>query len=407
MELNRTWIDDAPDATAVRVCGEVRYDDRPGNPETYWIEVPRELADDITTTGNPWAVALLPLAATLGEPLILHQPVDSVLLGHLRQLQRVWRSWYPHLSVVPVVADADSHTALPGQRRTVAFFSGGVDSFFTLLRDRSADGERPIDDLLTIWGADVPLANRDAFERMRSVLQRVSDASGKPLVTAATNLRETRWAGADWGSLAHACGLVGVALMLERRWQRILVASSYDYGHLHPWGSHPLTDPLLSTAETAVVHDGADANRVEKTRLVADSPLAMDSLRVCWRGRSDQNCGQCEKCYRTMMTLWLLGALDRCSTFPAGSFDPGRIDRIFCRSHGATVFMREIRGLAVANGRADVVRMIDRALARSRRLVRTQAALTRIGAAIESRRFLRPASGVLQRIEWRLYRNLR
>ena len=41
MELTRTWIDDAG-ADGVRVCGEVTYDDRPGHPETYWFDFPRE-----------------------------------------------------------------------------------------------------------------------------------------------------------------------------------------------------------------------------------------------------------------------------------------------------------------------------------------------------------------------------
>ena len=165
-----------------------------------------------------------------------------------------------------------------------------------------------------------------------------------------------------------------------------------------------MTDPLLSTSATTVVHDGAEATRVEKTRAVAESALALRSLRVCWRSRSDHNCGDCEKCYRTMTTLSLLGALNKCSTFPAGSFDPRRIDRIFCRSDGAVAFMREIRELADAKGQMAVVRAIDRSFARSRRLLRAQAALTRIRAAIGVHPSLKPASPILQRLEWRLFR---
>ena len=106
MELTRTWIDDAG-TNRVRVCGEVTYDDRPGHPETYWFDFPRECASEITTTGNPWAVALLPLAATLGEPLRLRIPIDSVLLANLTRLLGVWHSWYRGLSVVPIITDVD------------------------------------------------------------------------------------------------------------------------------------------------------------------------------------------------------------------------------------------------------------------------------------------------------------
>lgn len=405
MELLRTWVDDAPDPAMVRACADVTYDDRPGQRETYWVDLPRHCANSITTMANPWAVALLPLAATLGEPLSLRQPVDPILLVNLRHLLRVWHAWYPTLSVVPIVAEMDVSPGSSEKGKTVAFFSGGLDSFFTLLRDREGDGEPPIDDLLSIWGFDVPLTNPDAFQRMRGVLQSISDASGKELVTAATNLRQTRWATAAWGPLAHGCGLASVALLLERRWSRVLIASSLDYGHLRPWGSHALTDPLLSTARTVVANDGAGWNRVEKTRLVAQSPLAMRSLRVCWRSRSDTNCGACEKCYRTMTTFWLLGELDRCSTFAAGSFDPGRIDRIFCRSGTTAVLMQEIRELAIAIGRGDVARAIDRGLARSRRLLRAQAVLARLGTAVAAHPALRPASWLLERAEWRIFRH--
>lgn len=407
MELTHTWIDDARDPAMVRVCGQVKYDDRAGDGETYWVDLPRQCADDITATASPWAVALLPLAATLGQPLALCKPVDATLLGNLQRLLRIWHCWYPKLSVVPIVADADASSASGTKGRTVAFFTGGLDSFFTLLRDRAKSGEPRIDDLLSIWGLDIPLANTDAVRRRQSVLQSVADESGKELITAATNRSQTRSAAAEWGGLAHACALVSVALMLERRWSRVLIASSYGYADLHPWGSHPLTDPLLSTARTVVAHDGAESNRVEKTRIVAQSPLAMRSLRVCWQSGSDENCGACEKCYRTMTTLWLLGVLEKFSTFPINAFDPTRVSRIFCRSQGATTFMLENRNLAIASDRVDVCRAIDRALANSRRLVRTQAGFNRLRMAMQSHRSLRqPVSWLLDRVEWRLFRHV-
>ena len=403
MQLVRTWVDEAPDPAMVRISGEVAYRDRRGA-ETYWFDLPRQHASQITTTGNAWAVALLPLAAALGEPLELGLPVDSTVRANLKELMQIWRSWYPKVRVVPIVADQADNLPASEPGRTVTFFSGGLDSFFTLLRDREADGEPPVDDLLWITGLDVPLSNPEACRRASASLQRVADEAGKTLVIASTNLRETRWNSAGYGVLAHANGLVGLSLFLEPRWTRVLVASSYGYAFLHPWGSHPLTDRLLSTARTTVVHDGAGSTRVEKTRTVAVSPLAMRSLRVCWRSASDANCGACEKCYRTMTTLWLLGALERCSTFPAGSFDPGRIDRIFCRSEGSAHFMQEIRELALTTGRGDVVRAIDRALTRSRRVLRAQAMLKRIGNAVDARmphrgRWLR------ERVERRLLRH--
>jgi hypothetical protein len=58
---------------------------------------------------------------------------------------------------------------------------------------------------------------------------------------------------------------------------------------------------------------------------VASSPLALQTLRVCWRSKELQyNCCWCEKCIRTMLCLYVAGVLDRCSAFP-GRLRPMRV----------------------------------------------------------------------------------
>ena len=63
------------------------------------------------------------------------------------------------------------------------------------------------------------------------------------------------------------------------------------------FGSHPLLDPLWSTETLAFVHDGCEANRMEKVRRIAESPLLLEGLRVCVddRGPDVYNCGSCWK----------------------------------------------------------------------------------------------------------------
>jgi hypothetical protein len=111
--------------------------------------------------------------------------------------------------------------------------------------------------------------------------------------------------------------LAGLALGLETFWNRVLIPAWQTYDHLIPAGSHPVVDPLWSTESFTVVHDGAEATRVEKiTDWVAASDVALRHLRVCWENRNgDYNCGECEKCIRTMVTLELAGVLGKCDVF--------------------------------------------------------------------------------------------
>ena len=294
MRVSNIEIEASPTSGAIRLSACVRYDQ--GEEEVYWYDVPEAYKAQVSTTGNPWLACLAPLSVTLGETLHIDAPVDAQLLENVHELALVWKSWYPALQPINVEAEVVQDEVIPAgtcERRTAAFFSGGVDSFFTVLQHEepgSRYGRHHVQDLLCVWGFDVPLENVEAFARMRASLERAADLLGKPFIPVATNIRTTRWDRAKWGPLSHGCGLASVGLVLEARFATLLVGSTYGYADLQPWGSHPLTDPLLSTSSTRVVHDGAAYNRVQKTAFIACNDVVKHHLRVCWKQRSDGNC---------------------------------------------------------------------------------------------------------------------
>ena len=95
------------------------------------------------------------------------------------------------------------------------------------------------------------------------------------------------------------------------------IAASTNYANAQRWGSHPLIDPLWSTASTAFCHDGGEATRLQKVQwYVGQSDLALSHLRVCWDNYGTAyNCGGCPKCIRTMINLHIAGVLERSGTF--------------------------------------------------------------------------------------------
>jgi len=365
LELTSARIDHAGD-DRVRLTGEVRYAD--SRREAIWYEVPAALERDLSATGNPWLVALLPLAAKLGEELRISLPVDRLLVRNLTELMRIWRGWYPDLHEVPLdvsICDAPVFRPAHSPVRTAAFFSGGVDSFYTVLRhDECVPGRLPIDDLISVQGFDFPLAVGDAFHRHLHRLERAGRELGKSVVWVATNLKESRLREAPWADLWHGSALASVGLALEKRYRHLLIAASSVYEEAEPLGSHPLTDPLHSTGATQVLHDGADATRTEKTVRVARSDVALSALHVCYREHQSENCGRCRKCSLTMATLAALGVLERCPTFPQ-SLDLERIGRVYLPSPMQRRGARRLRNLAERHRRADLVRAIDRAVAAS------------------------------------------
>jgi len=391
VELTGIRTMEAPSPGRVRLVGDVRYDRGAPAAETFWYEVPEELAGGLSRTGNPWLACLLPIAAALGEPLRIRVPVDGLLLRGASEILAIWRAWYPRLRAIPLEADASAAPA--GGTRSAAFFTGGVDSFYTALRHTPAPGSAgAVDELLTIGGLDIPLDREQAGSRRRERLGHAASLMGLGFSEIATNVKETRLREADWHDLSHGPGIVSAGLALEGRYRRLLIGSTKPYKSLQPLGSHPMTDPLLSTEGTRVVHDGASQGRGEKIAFISRFDVAMDALHVCYRGKDDANCGECEKCLRTLLWLELSGRRGACRTFSDAALDLRRVERIFLVP-SLQPYYRELRRAAAGAARSDVVRAIDRSARRS--TVRRQ--MVRLAEKLRDRRLLWRAARPLRR----------
>jgi hypothetical protein len=384
MELGNISIDQAKTPGRVRLSAMVSYDDGLVPPEQYWYEVDQSLADSLSHSGNPWLALLLPLAVTLGEPLRLAgAPLDPVLLENARKLMCIWKLWYPWLSIVPLDTDNLSPSQMSAfPSKTAAFFSGGVDSYFTALQHQAKALE--IDELLYVWGFEIPLNDRESFDSMKASLERSARYFHRPLLCVTSNLKETRLRTAKWAQLSHGAALASVGLALEKRFANVMIPSTLSYANAIPWGSHPLTDPLCSTGRTHVLHDGAEWNRAHKTEQLGQHQELLDSLRVCAVSFTEKNCGACNKCYRTMITLEILGLLERCKSFPVKQIDLSMIERIYSDHKIAAVFLEEVRALALERGRKDIARGIERSFTRSARLRR----ILKIVESLKGRRFI-------------------
>lgn len=358
------------DANAVRLAG--RLVPQSAEPFDVWFDVSAGLQDDLSLTANPWLVCMLPFAMESGEPIEADLPADPRLVDNLRALQVVWRSWYPVLKHSDFsVPSGSTGSVLSSPRRSAVFFSGGVDSWFTIVRHAPEVEPAAIgtaDELINVQGFDIPLDRHDELRRMHDALADGARAIHRDLVHVRTNLRRhgSLWH-RGWGWLTNAAGLAATALVLERRYSEVLIGSSHHLDHLFPWGSHPLTDPLLSSSGLRVLHDGAAFDRVEKTGLIARHEVSRSRLHVCWQQGAASNCGCCAKCVRTMATLSLFGVSARECGFPL-EFDPSMLRRQYVPDQNEEHFVREICVWAAKLGKHQVEAAANHALTRSRRL---------------------------------------
>ena len=286
-------------------------------PFILWYRFPRWIRKFINVTnGTPFLAALLLPSMRTGEPLKISYPVSADLLSKVDKIQTIYHQWDPTLSIVNVNAPVDKELPrIKGERlQTGLFFSLGVDSFYTLLKE-----QEKITHLLIVHGFDIFLGkhNTKLFPKVYSNVKKVAKVFDKKVIFVATNLRELSDQFVSWPKLHHGAAMASVGLHLQYLLQTIFIASTYPYEQLHPHGSHPELDPLWSTEYVSFVHHGCEARRIDKIHFIANTPIVLKTLRVCWiNPNNEYNCGRCEKCLRTMIGLYIAGVLERCETFP-------------------------------------------------------------------------------------------
>lgn len=246
-------------------------------------------------TGDAFVIAALIPAMKRKEPLYVDQsvPVSQQLLTNLMQYQEIYRHWYPALEKIHVEAPNLVNNEGSGQN-SGCFFSGGVDSIYTV-----SETLDQLDYLLLCRGLDIPINEQARWEKTRKLAEKFADDVGLELIDITTNVKEQlRCSDID----NHGAILVSTGIGLGLK--RLYVPASHAWDELYPWGSHPVTDPLLGNGQTAVIHHG-NAFRTEKTEKIVEFGYGVDDLRVC-NVHSEYNCGKCEKCLRTMICLEML-----------------------------------------------------------------------------------------------------
>jgi len=284
--------------------------------EGIWIESDLPLSDS-----SLWSVPLrLVWAVSEGQTTDLGT-VSPLLASNLEVIRDIYAAWIDGGRQIPLAFEISPHPAAPCEGVSL-FFSGGVDSFYSLIKHRDE-----VENLILVNGFNEPLTDARTFALGNTQASDAARLFGKRLITAKTNLRwerpslppitNLRWekpsVPGGW-FMFHGAALAAIAHALAPIHSKVYIASSYSYANLDPWGSHPLLDPLWSTESVQIVHDGGET-RMAKLRVVVQYPEVSSLLRVCTEYQGDFNCGLCEKCIRTMLGLRALGVA-RCAAFP-------------------------------------------------------------------------------------------
>ncbi len=366
-----------------RTEADVSWEDSARAGTTVFFEISGELAPRATVEPNAFVTAAVVPAIRHGERrIVVEGDICPALRDGIAGVEGVFRSWSLPARAPILLEPSDGFRApRPADHpRSAVLLSGGVDSLFTLRRNRlllPSGHPASFRDALRVRNLMFPVNSspeRRTHIETRSARSVGRVAAGADLAvteidTNVTTLHDDFELYARW---SHGSVLAAVAASVAQAVTDVTISASHDvWTGLRRWGSHPLLDPLFGTAAVSIHHEGIAASRLQKAGTVARWPLGLESLYVCEAGPfpgEATNCGRCEKCLRTRVALLAGGGIAEPPTFPSGTVSPAEIDEI----PGLPAFRRlgyyweELSPATARFGRPDLAAAIDRLLRRAR-----------------------------------------
>jgi hypothetical protein len=286
-------------------------------------DFPASLGEPLTDD----AVVPMGLFAAMAHrlPFKVENPIDELLAENAATAMDLASEWWARaLAPVPLDFPIRAAAPTPSNRGKAAFFTGGVDSWDTLFAH-----ETEISHLIYVHGFDVPGQTPDEQAMVGRRVREAAAARGFALHEIHTNHRESGEELVGNFEFSHGAMLAAVGLMLAETIDIVFVASSNRYSQMFPHGSTWMLDPLWSTSQVRIRYDGAEKWRSLKAfELATKHPELLPHVIVCWDGYlQGKNCGQCEKCLRTMMAMHFAGIEDLSPAFQR-HLDPSAIEAI-------------------------------------------------------------------------------
>ena len=319
------------------------------DPKELWFRLPEQHIPAITRRADPFILAALLPAIELGRTLhVTGGQTSPSLLRNLAEFQRVWHGWR-RFSVIDIDA-ATMADASVTEGPTLACFSGGVDSAYTVYR-LAKNRPQIAAAALMVHGFDIPWQDAEGFYRAACRSRRMLDSLDVPFILMQSNIRDSY---PDWPTYFGSAVAAALTVLSGGFRKGLIAGSGTDHLSLIPWGSTPLTDPMLGSLDFPLFHEGDSATRLDKVRTLCDWPEALEHLRFCWQlDPPDGNCGRCMKCVLTALEF-------RCAGVEPGCFARPVTDDVIIEALGryepdafGDIFFREVLDAALAQGMTD------------------------------------------------------
>lgn len=318
-----------------------------GKKHDIYFEVNKEFKDFISKDASPFLSAALPISMKKRENLVIDGTVSNSLISNTPEIMNILKSW--NLGFNPITIKAKIiKKDLEKSNITGCFFSGGVDSFYTYIKNKNK-----INYLIFVHGFDINTNALDLYKKIEKNISEIAKKEKVKLIRIKTNIRDTFEQYFDW-DMSHVFALASVSLFLRYGFKEIYMSCGQtDINAPHRYMS-PDIDNLWSTEHMKINHYGCSADKIIKLKFLSNNKLAMENLRVCWMNKKNEyNCCECEKCFRNMLALYASDSLEKCRTFNKG-IDLDKLKNTRINTYCLKYFTTTLKALKFKNDTSNV-----------------------------------------------------
>lgn len=283
--------------------------------EIYYPDSIEDIPDAVLAV--PFVCNVLPII-WLTDSLLYITELDKMFFKSIPEFKKGYMTMFPEAEFLGnVKVDREVECSSNSEERSALFYSGGLDSSQTLI---SHLDENPI--LLSIWGSDIRYNNEDGWNLVHKVISNTAKKFNLSEYVFHSSFRDfdkesvlqndfyAKLKDGWWHGVKHGIALLGhvAPFAYKHNITKMYIASSFcSEDGLIKCASSPLIDNFIKFCGCSVFHDGVEYSRQDKTHNLAEfyneTGIKID-LHVCWESQQGDNCCHCEKCYRTMASLW-------------------------------------------------------------------------------------------------------
>jgi len=253
---------------------------------------------------------MIPIAWPTGADIYLEK-IDKTYFESIHKIGSILKKWYPKFPFSTKIYSKKLIRNTFKNKEYALLFSGGVDSLSSYIRHKE---RKPI--LISVNGFRLPLPEYENYKKLEAWLGNFVKMENLDTHFIKTNYAENikrqllTKEYRNWFMIiaTYSPILLGLCAPLTAisKIGTIFIASSHTSDFQYE-GFHPLIDNQIRWGDIKVIHDGYELSRLEKIKCyLKNYPKYHRYLRACSNSRYlEYNCGNCEKCLRTITSLIL------------------------------------------------------------------------------------------------------